>query len=300
MVEHANLGRLLRRGGWLGKTAAGAAVVMLSAGVAGSQGPEAVNVAPAPNPDAVVHVGDALPAGDRASITQPALATPATGKELKFVPLTPCRLFDTRQAGGALVAAEIRPFETTGGLSGQGGSAAGCRVPSFARAVEMNLGAIAAGGAGGYLKAYAFTDPEPLASTVNYPASGAIANMVSVEMTGSAAHDVNIRASSNVHVFADVAGYWVQPMYALIDDSGAVHDGTSSGLVASVRLSTGVYELTFNRSVRHCTVTASDAVFQDLREVSPDATSFPNIVRVEVKSLSGSPANTFFYVSLDC
>lgn len=52
MVEHANLGRLLRRGGWLGKTAAGAAAVMLSAGVAGSQGPETINVAPAPNPDA--------------------------------------------------------------------------------------------------------------------------------------------------------------------------------------------------------------------------------------------------------
>ncbi len=235
MVEHANLGRLLRRGGWLGKTAAGAAVVMLSAGVAGSQGPEAVNVAPAPNPDAVVHVGDALPAGDRASISQPALATPATGKELKFVPLTPCRLFDTRQTGGALVAAEIRPFETTGGLSGQGGSAAGCGVPSFARAVEMNLGAIAAGGAGGYLKAYAFTDPEPLASTVNYPASGAIANMVSVEMTGSAAHDVNIRASSKVHVFADVAGYWVQPMYAMIGPDGAVLGGRSSGLVVPLR-----------------------------------------------------------------
>ena len=236
MVEHANLGRLLRRGGWLGKTAAGAAAVMLSAGVAGSQGPETINVAPAPNPDAVVHVGDALPAGDRAPISQPALATPASGQELKFVPLTPCRLFDTRKVGGALVSAEIRPFDVTGGLSAQGGSAAGCGVPSFARAVEMNLGAIAAGGAAGYVKAYAFTDAEPLASTVNYPASGAIANMVTVEMTGSEAHDIKIRAHLNVHVFADVAGYWVQPMYALIDDSGAVHDGTSSGLVASVTL----------------------------------------------------------------
>ena len=72
--------------------------------------------------------------------------------------------------------------------------------------------------------------------------------------------------------------------------------------MSSTRLSTGEYELRFNRAVDNCAATATDVVFADLREVSADASSLDttDVVTVVAKSLSGSPADTHFYVSLDC
>ena len=285
----------------IGKVAATAAVLMVTGGVAGSQNPETANPVPTVGSNVVSNPGDAVTPGVRPPINAPALATPASGKELKFVSLTPCRLFDTRVsgAGGPLATNTTRGFNTWGGLTGQGGKTGGCGVPNYARAVEMNLGAISAGGASGYLKAFAYTDPEPLASVVNYPKTGAIANMITVEMTPSAAADIKIKASSLVNVFADVAGYWVQPTYVAVAENGSIYQSIASGVVSVSRSAIGQYRVTFNRPATGCAITASDIIFIEPREISPDGSAGTH-VDIEVRDSAGVLVDTYFYLTMNC
>jgi len=50
--------------------------------------------------------------------------------DLVYTPVTPCRIIDTRLAGGAIGAGTTRSFLVTGtDLSSQGGSGTGCNVP---------------------------------------------------------------------------------------------------------------------------------------------------------------------------
>ena len=92
----------------------------------------------------------------------------------------------------------------------------------------MNLGAISAGGASGYLKAFAYTDPEPLASVVNYPKTGAIANMITVEMTPSAAADINVPFTAlatrdpQAHRWVAAAGEYTLRVARFATDPGAL------------------------------------------------------------------------------
>ena len=284
----------------IGKVAATAAVLMVTGGVAGSQNPETANPVPTVGSNVVSNPGDAVTPGVRPPINAPALATPASGKELKFVSLTPCRLFDTRVsgAGGPLATNTTRGFNTWGGLTGQGGKTGGCGVPNYARAVEMNLGAISAGGASGYLKAFAYTDPEPLASVVNYPKTGAIANMITVEMTPAAAADIKIKASSSVHVFADVAGYWVQPTFVAVAPDGTIYADVASGVVDVSHFDTGKYLVTFNQSTDGCAVSATDIIFAENRDVSADASGTG--VYVYVTNSSEVFEDTYFFLTMNC
>lgn len=141
--------------------------------------------------------------------------------DLVFVPVQPCRIIDTRLAGGPLVAGTMRNFQVTGSasLAGQGGNASGCGIPQgstlpLAAAVAINFIAVGPAGAGD-LRAWAFGQPQPLASIINYAAvSGLnIANGVIVPIAGtaSAAADLSVIADvSGTHLVADVTGYFTR------------------------------------------------------------------------------------------
>ncbi len=278
------------------------AVFGLSAGMVGSQ-PVEENSEDAPLGDTagIMHEGDV----GRPESAAPALAMPHAGKEMKFVSLPPCRIFDTRVVVGDLAHLEIRGFKTTGTLTGQGGKSGGCGVPASARAVEINLGAIATGGAAGYLKAYANSDPEPLASAVNFPSSGPISNKATVEMDGTfSINQIKVKAFQSAHVFADVVGYYMRPMYALIAENGSVVNAgagpVSSELFTSERVDVGVYVLNFNRPTAGCVASATHLDTPLVRFVQADTLYGPSQVMVSTFDASSSPANSLFYLSLDC
>jgi hypothetical protein len=143
-----------------------------------------------------------------------------SGSDLLFVPVTPCRIIDTR-FGSAIAAGEIRSFEVVGdqNFGSQGGNPAGCGIPQgatapIARSVVINF--VAVGPAGpGHLEAWEFGQPPPTASVINYanvPGLN-IANGVVVPIAGvaTADKDLNIRANINAtHVVADVTGYFTR------------------------------------------------------------------------------------------
>jgi hypothetical protein len=241
--------------------------------------------------------------GPAAAPSAAALAATQPGSELQFLAVAPCRIVDTRVTGGALNAS-ARTFTADGPYTSQGGNAAGCGIPAnIAVAVQVNLGAIAAGGAKGWAKAWAAGTTEPLASIINYPADAPISNMVTIPV--SATSNFNIRTSNKAQIFADIAGYYVKPLYASIDaqdGTPTVWLGVASGLVSVERSAVGTYQLTFDRNVTHCVATATDFLFSPVHEISVDSTfSDDSTVYVQVKdSSTGAPDDTLFHISLTC
>jgi hypothetical protein len=118
---------------------------------------------------------------------------PGTGR---FAAVTPSRVVDTRQSGGALKANGV----LTVPLAGQGG------VPgSGVTAVALNVTATNAEHAG-YLTVYPCGTTPPLASTVNVAAGGTAASAAAVGLAGDGS--VCIYASTRTDVVVDVDGWF--------------------------------------------------------------------------------------------
>jgi hypothetical protein len=136
--------------------------------------------------------------------------------DLVFVPVSPCRLFDTRVIGGAIAANTVRSFDVTAvsDYSFQGGSASNCNgvgaAGSFAAAV-INLVAVTPSGAG-YLTAFPFGGTQPNASNVNYTAGSVVANLATVALDqGASANEMSIYSFAQTHVVGDIVGYFINP-----------------------------------------------------------------------------------------
>jgi hypothetical protein len=141
-----------------------------------------------------------------------ALGDPAS--DLVFSPVPPCRIVDTRLAGGSIPGNSQRSF-VVGGVTDfetQGGNPGGCAIPEGAAAVVINLVAVGSAGPGD-LRAWAFGGPTPGASVLNYaPVSGLnIANGVVVPLCapGPCAFDLTVQADvSATDLVADVLGFF--------------------------------------------------------------------------------------------
>jgi hypothetical protein len=141
--------------------------------------------------------------------------------DLVFFPLTPCRLFDTRLAGGILAPGVSRTLGvngtpgTPGDLSGQGGAPSNCGVPEDPAAVAVTLTAVSPTGPGN-IRAWAANDPAvPLASAINFdPALAAIANTTVIPVCQGCGTGVEIQLrafAASVHAVGDVVGYFLNP-----------------------------------------------------------------------------------------
>ncbi len=150
------------------------------------------------------------------------LAVGDSAADLVYTPVAPCRIIDTRGAGGGPLAANTtRNFRVTGAatMASQGGSTTGCGVPSGATAAIINFVAVSPAGAGD-LQAWPYSPSgvAPNASIINYAAlpNLNIANAVSIKLcdpaappAGGCTSDFTIQAdASAVEIVADVQGYF--------------------------------------------------------------------------------------------
>ena len=270
----------LRRGS---VAAAGAALLTLGA-TASASGPDTANGSEKGASPDVAAVSSAFP----------------PGSELQFVAVAPCRIIDTRQEGGALTSGS-RAFDATlASYSGQGGKSGSCGIPDVAVSVQLNLGAISRQGKTSDIKGWATGTSEPTASLVNYNPAGPVANMVTMPVNGTGRF--TLKTPGSAHVFADVAGYYVKPLYVAVAPDGAVYSSTASGVVGTTRISTGRYAVTFNRDVERCSAVASDLIFSGTRDISTD-TGFSgdaNTVTVQVTNSTNVPEDTYYSLSLTC
>lgn len=134
-----------------------------------------------------------------------------------FVPITPCRVVDTR-VGAPLGHAATRQWQVGGsgaGFAAQGGRSGGCGIPAAAVAVEASVSAVSPLG-DGYLRAWPSDAPAPSATFLNYPNRRPTTNTGTIALAGgSVQQDLSVaNFGGTAHVVVDVQGYFIAPASA--------------------------------------------------------------------------------------
>lgn len=138
----------------------------------------------------------------------------ALGEDLVYTPIQPCRIVDTRNAGGAIDAGQTRSFKAAGVASyaGQGGNAGNCGMQSETpSAVALNVTAVVPVQAG-YATVFPHAAVRPDTASVNYTA-GAIVNsaIISRIPNPAAAQDFSIFTFAESDYVVDIVGYFAPP-----------------------------------------------------------------------------------------
>lgn len=151
--------------------------------------------------------------------------------DLVYTPIPPCRIVDTRVAGGVMSPGNSRDFAVTGtGFAFQGGVAGSCGVP-FGPATAVMLNFVATSTAGpGHLQAWPYAGAVPVASILNYGAVtglAAIANGLAIPICDPAATTCgwDFTAMSSVsatHLVVDVVGYFSKSASNVIQASSGL------------------------------------------------------------------------------
>ncbi|MCA9134941.1 MAG: S8 family serine peptidase, partial [Planctomycetales bacterium] len=152
-----------------------------------------------------------------------------------YVPITPCRIVDTRIVGGAFADREIRDYHVRGasGFEGQGGKAGGCGVPADATAVEASVTAVDPVGSG-FFRAWPGDESMPNATFMNFARNEDITNTGSITLADSGSDDLTVRnfGSASQYVI-DIQGYYVLP------GDGSVYVSTTPCRVVDTRIAGG-------------------------------------------------------------
>jgi hypothetical protein len=122
-------------------------------------------------------------------------APPAVGS-LKFYPVTPCRLADTRAGQGPILTGNTSRTFQVGGL---------CGIPTNAQAFSLNVTVVPSGQLA-YLTLWPAGQGQPLVSTLNSFQGRVLANaaIVPAGLNGS----VSVYVTNNTHVILDINGYF--------------------------------------------------------------------------------------------
>jgi len=166
---------------WTGKVVANAALVPAGAN-------EAISVYASDPTDLVLDINGYFGA-------------PGAAGGLSFYPVAPCRVADTRGAGGPfggpeMAAAEARSFPIPSG---------GCNIPSTAAAYSLNVTVVPEGMLS-YLTAWPTGSPQPLVSTLNSFDGAVVANAAIVPAGADGA--ISIYTTNPTHVILDIDGYF--------------------------------------------------------------------------------------------
>jgi hypothetical protein len=146
-----------------------------------------------------------------------AKALGSTTGDLVFTAVTPCRIVDTRVAGGAINANGERGFlgvsSSAGvGFESQGGSSTDCGVAAIgASAIAINVTAVTPATAG-FATVFRSGDTRPLAASVNYVAGDIVNNSVIVGIPNPlTSNDFRIYTFAQSHYVVDIVGYFSPP-----------------------------------------------------------------------------------------
>ena len=138
----------------------------------------------------------------------PADRVPAGAVGSRYVPITPCRMVDTRRTGATLRAGDTTRYQLGGGIVTGQGAMAGC-IPDGSTAAEVSVSSVAPLGSG-YARAWPANVAQPSATFLNYVKGEATTNTGSVALAPTGALDLafgNFSGTSNYVI--DVQGYFV-------------------------------------------------------------------------------------------
>jgi bacillolysin len=123
----------------------------------------------------------------------------------QLVPLTPCRLLDTRPAPQTVGPRSVRLAAGETYTALVWGISGNCTIPSSASAVVMNLTATGTGGAG-FVTAFPCDSPRPNASSLNYGSGQTAGNAVLAKL--SATGQLCLFSLAETDLIVDINGYF--------------------------------------------------------------------------------------------
>ena len=162
--------------------------------------------------------GDLITDPKAPSITKPRInlqaAVDAIGPhgdwDLVYTPVTPCRIVDTRLAGGAIPPGGIRNYNVWGAVASQGGNPAGCPSPlGEPLAAHVNMIAVDPTGKGN-LQAFPVGAGPGAGLSINYNVIDTnLANAGTVKTNVGTGPDITVTSRfSSAHTVISVLGYY--------------------------------------------------------------------------------------------
>jgi len=222
---------------------------------------------------------------------------PAT--ELSYVPVTPCRIADTRHTH-AIRTGTVRRFHVTGtaGFPTAGGKSGGCGVPAAASVAAVSVTTTASTGTG-RLTVFAAGSARPAAVQSSYRSGANTTTQVNASLSNTTGL-VSVYASRQTHVIMDVSGYYVKPLAGFIAPSGATYAG-SSRILSSTRISDpGVYEVQFDRDVQYCSAVATPYYYNYYASTDAFGAASTDTLRVRLWDHAGAAVNGYFSITVTC
>ena len=150
------------------------------------------------------------------------------GVDLVFTPVMPCRLVDTRLAGGPIASAGTRDFLAYTGttFAAQGGASGNCGLPENAAALLVKVTAVNPINLG-FLTAYPTGDARPLSASLTYASNASVTSNESLFKLcrPACASQFTIYANAQAHVVVDVEGYFMEPEATPIECAVAQQTG---------------------------------------------------------------------------
>jgi len=248
---------------------------------------------------AATNGGPPQPPAAKSSARATAAGPIDSSTEAKYTAITPCRLVDTRKAGGMVTTTAPRSFVvvSSGSLAVQGGDPAGCGIPAAAVAIQANVVAVGSTGSG-FLKVYPAGVPVPAVSFLNFRDGKAVANggAITVEDVGVSKR-FTVLTSRTSHVVVDVSGYFIKPMWARVGASGNPVDGSRVASITSPH--PGTYQVVFDRDVSNCAYNVTSFAAGIFPEAQP-LTGDPDGVFVLLQDYTGSGTDVEFYLTVTC
>jgi hypothetical protein len=222
--------------------------------------------------------------------------------EMSFVPVNPCKLVDTRLAGGQFGNGTSRAYHArgTGSLASQGGSSTGCALPANAAAISTIVSAVSPS-ADGFIQTNASDQASAGATSVNYSAGVSISSSATINLSAPAAATA-FKVKNNggpTHISISVVGYYIAPMGAEVNSVGTLVVGNRVTLARVIPGFPGQYEVIFDRDVTKCYYSATAFSGSLQGEVEPRSGN-PNGVFVAFTNNSGTITATQFYLTVSC
>lgn len=229
-----------------------------------------------------------------------ALATgPAKGTQTLFVPIVPCRIVDTRKAGGILTKNSSRSFYVQGatGFASQGGMTDGCGIPSYATAASFSFTTTESTGKG-RLVAWPAGSAMPNATVTSYTNANKVTANPTIAVAAGAGKQLAVRNQDYAtHLVIDVMGYYMPRTWGAINPNGTKADSTST-VLGTTRLGVGVYRISFAYHPGGCAAAARPA---DPGPFFANAYVSDQYVYVHgYASTTGAPTDMFFTFELTC
>lgn len=284
----------------LGTALALSAVVAVAASTATVAATNVMETSGSAAPVAVIQQDERpLPDGAPPEQNAPTAIGVGAGSEMQYVPITPCRIVDTRKpgAGGKIAAGAQRSLVVKGssGFDAQGGKTGGCGIPSSATAVTASFTTTESTGKG-RLNAYPVGTSEPTSTVLSYTNTNKVTAGATLAIAKSGSPHLRVHNYDYAtHFGIDITGYYVPQLAAYVANDGTLLDG-SSRVVGVQKLGTGYYTVQFDRNVENCVSVATS----DIDPITVAARTIGDKAYLYTYNTAGVAVNYWFNLVVTC